>query len=60
MDKKIINLVISHKKIPHEDDLVNQLKELVYSYAGKMSTAAAFGCIEIAKIELSKEVYENN
>jgi hypothetical protein len=59
MSKNVIKLVFSSAKIPHEDDLVNDIKTLVYSYAEKMSTAAAFGCIEIAKIELSKEVYEN-
>lgn len=59
MSEKIIKLIFSSPKIPHEDDLVNDIKTLIYSYSGKMTTAAAFGCIEIAKIELLKEVYEN-
>lgn len=59
MSDKIVKLVFSRVKIPYEDDLVNDIKALVYSYAGKMNTASAFGCLKIAETELLQEVYGN-
>ena len=49
-------------KFPDKDEqaniLVRQIKEAVYSHAGMMSTAEAFGCIEIAKRDLEREILD--
>ena len=40
------------------NELVRRIKETVYAQAGKMSTAEAFGCIEIAKRDLERELLD--
>jgi hypothetical protein len=39
--------------------LVRELKDVVYSHAGKMSTAEAFGCIAIARRDLERELLDS-
>jgi hypothetical protein len=38
--------------------LVREIKDAVYSHAGNMSKAEAFGCIEIAKRDLERELLD--
>ena len=49
-------------KFPDKDEqaniLVRQIKEAVYSHAGMMSTAEAFGCLLIAKRDLEREILD--
>jgi hypothetical protein len=39
-----------------ENELVQQIKDLIYSHEGTMSIASAFGCIEVAKHDLAVEL----
>jgi len=52
------NIIAFPSKNEEENILVRQIKEAVYSHAGKMSTASAFGCIEIAKRDLERELLD--
>ena len=44
------------KRYRVEDQMVTALKDAFYSFEGQLSTAAAFGALEIAKSDLIKEV----
>jgi hypothetical protein len=52
------NIITFPNKDEQANILVRQIKEAVYSHAGMMSTAEAFGCIEIAKRDLERELLD--
>lgn len=39
-----------------ENEMVTQLKDLIYSFAGRVSIASTFGVLEIVKQDLIREV----
>jgi hypothetical protein len=56
MENNIIKFVKPH--VPNEacNELVAQLKDVVYSFAGRMDIAQTFGVLEIVKQDLIREL----
>ena len=52
----VVKLVFDSEKIKHEDELVAEIKALVYSFAGKITVAAALGCMDIAKFQVENDL----
>ena len=52
------NIVEFPDKDEQANILVRHIKEAVYSHAGMMSTAEAFGCLLIAKRDLEREILD--
>ena len=52
------NIVEFPDKDEQANILVRHIKEAVYSHAGMMSTAEAFGCLLIAKRDLERELLD--
>ena len=51
--------VVGVKFLPEvENEMVVAIKATIYSFAGKMSIAAALGALAIAKHDLEKELLE--
>jgi hypothetical protein len=56
----VITFTPNNRVNPDAQELLDDLKATVYKYAGKVSLAEAFGCIEIAKSDLAAQLLQKD
>ncbi len=53
----IVKLVYTNdKRENYENNLVIEIKDLIYSYEGKINIASAFGCLKLVEADLIREL----
>jgi len=56
MSDNVIKFTPNKRINPQAQELLEELKATVYKYAGQVSLAEVFGCLEIAKYDLSLQL----
>lgn len=55
MTDNVIHYEFKKASVP-EDELVTDIKDLIYSYAGRITNATVFGVLEIVRHDLEREI----
>jgi len=58
MTDNVIKFTPNKRLNPQVEELLDELKKTVYKYAGQVSLAEVFGCIEIVKYDVYLQLLE--
>lgn len=56
MSDNVVDMVEWRKNYPTEDEMLKAIKDVVYSFSGRVSLASTFGVLEIVKHDLRRDL----